>query len=82
VARSADEIEYHPGEPQARVELGVAKQQRGDTTDGATGVEDHDDRQIEQVRQRRIAVAALDVETVVQSLVALDQRHVGTGGMA
>jgi hypothetical protein len=78
VAASADEIENHSGESQARVELAVAEQQRGDAADGAPGIEDHDHRQVEQVTECRVAVAALDVETIVQSLVALDQHHVGT----
>lgn len=81
VARPADAIEHHPGDPQARLERLVAQHQRREAACGAWRIEHQHDRQLEPAGQRGVAVAAVDRHAVVQAEVALDQAGVGGGGV-
>ena len=80
--RGADLVEDDSGDPHLRIEGGVALHQRRDPARHAEGVDDHDDRRAEQLRQGRARIRAFEIETVVQSLVALDQRQIGVRGAA
>jgi hypothetical protein len=74
-------VEYHPGDADALVEGLEAEDQRRDAACHATRVDDQQHGQAEHVRQRRIAVAAVQRHAVVQALVAFDDADVGAFGM-
>ena len=72
----------HAGETQPGVEIAQAEQQRRDAASYAAGVDHQYHRSAQQARQGGAAVAAFQIDAVVQSLVALDNRDVGAGGVA
>jgi hypothetical protein len=77
VARAAEAVEDDAGDADVAVEGLVAEDQRGDAARHAARVEHQHHRQAEQLGQRGIAVAAGEVEPVVEALVALDEGNVG-----
>ena len=77
VATAAEAIEDDAGDADVAVEGLVAENQRRDAAGHAAGVEYQDDRQVEQVGQRGVAVGAVERQAVVESLVAFDQTDFG-----
>ena len=77
VPAAAKVVEDHAGDADVAVERLVAEDQRRDAARHAAGVDDQDHRQVEHLRHRRVAVAAVEGEAVVEALVALDDRDVG-----
>jgi hypothetical protein len=73
VAAAAEAVEDHAGDADIAVEGLVAEDQRRDAARHAARVEHQHHRQVEQARQRGVAVGAFEVESVVEALVALDQ---------
>jgi hypothetical protein len=61
----------------AGIEGLVAEDQRRDAAGHAARVDDQDHRRVQQAGEGGVAVAAVQVEAVVQALVALDQAHAG-----
>ena len=82
VARAAELVQDHAGNPDARVEGLVPQDQRCDAACHAARVEHQHHRQVEQMGQRGVAVAAVQRQAVVQALVALDDADVRSGAMA
>ncbi len=78
VPRSAEVVEDHPGNVDVAVECLIAEDQRRDAARHAARIDHQKHRQVEQLRQGGVAVAAVQREAVVQSLVALDQIHFRT----
>ena len=68
-------VEYDPGDVDIAVERLITEDQRCDTSRHAACVDHQHHRQVEQFGQSGIAVAAVQRQTVVQTLVALDQIH-------
>ena len=81
VARAAEVIENHPGNVEVAVERLVAEQQRCDAARHAARIDDQYHRQSQRVRDCGVAVAAIEVEPVVEPLVALDDAHIGADRM-
>ena len=81
VAAAADVVEDHAADPDVALEGLVAQHQRRDAAGHAAGVDDQDHRQAEHAGERRVAVAAVEGDPVVEALVALDQRQSGAGRM-
>ena len=77
VPAAAEIVEDHAGDPDVAVERLVAENQRRDAARHAARVDHEHHRQREHSRQRRVAVAAVEREAVVEALVALDERDVG-----
>ncbi len=82
VPAAAQLIEDHAGDPDVAVERLVAEDERRDAARHPAGIDDERHRQAEHARDRGVAVAPVERESVVEPLVALDERDVGTGGMA
>ena len=82
VARAAQAVEDHAGDADVALEGLVAEDQRRHPPRHAARVDDQHDRQAELARQRRVAVAAVERQAVVQALVAFDQAEVGSCGVA
>jgi hypothetical protein len=82
VAAPAEAVEDHAGDADVAVEGLVAEDQRGDAARHAARIEHQDHRQVEQAGQRRIAVRAVEVESVVEALVAFDQADFGVMAVA
>ncbi len=82
VARAADLVQDHAGDAHVTVEGLIAEQQRRHAARHAARVDHEHDRQAEALGERRVAVAAVEREAVVQALVALDERGVGVGRVA
>ena len=76
VARAAEAVEDDAGDADVAIEGLVAEDQRGDAARHAARIQHQHDGQVEQPGQRRIAVAAGEVEPVVEALVALDEGNV------
>ena len=81
VPAAAQVVEDHAGNLHVPVERLVAEDQRRDAARHAARIDDQDDRQAERLRQRGVAVAAVERQPVVEPLVALDDADVGRGGM-
>ena len=77
VARAAELVEDHAGDADVRVEGLVAEDQRRDAARHAARVDHQHHRRAEHRRERGVAVAAVEVEPVVEALVALDQAERG-----
>ncbi len=77
MSRASQPGQNHAGNPNRPVERLIAEDQRRDTARHAARIEHQHHRQIQQLCQRRVAVVAVEVEAVVQALVALDQTDVG-----
>ncbi len=77
VAAAAELVEHDAGDADLAVEGLVAEDQRCDAARHALRVEHQQHRQAEHARQRRIAVAAVEREAVVEALVAFDEGDVG-----
>ena len=73
MAAAAEVVKDDSGDIDVTVECLIAKDQRRDTTRHAARIDHQEHRQVKQLRQGGVAVAAVQRETVVQSLVALDQ---------
>ena len=73
MARAADLVQDDSGDPHPRVEIAVALKQRRDPAGDAPRVHDENDRRREQLRERGVAVGAVDRHAVVQPLVPLDE---------
>ena len=82
VAAAPEVVEDDADDRQVAVERLVAEDERRDAARHAARVEDEHDRESEGLRERRVAVAAVEREAVVEPLVALDQRDVGARGVA
>ena len=76
MTRSTQLIQDDPGDAQLGIKGLIAEDQRCDAARHPLRVEHEDDREIEQMRQGSIAVAAIDGQAVIQTLVAFDQRYV------
>ncbi len=76
VPAAAEVVEDDAGDADVAIERLVAEDQRRDAARHAAGVDDQDDRQRERLGERRVAVAAVEREPVVEPLVALDDRDV------
>ena len=81
VPAAAQVVQDHAGDLHVAVERLVAEDQRRDAARHPARVDDQDDGQAERLRQRRVAVAAVEREAVVEPLVALDYADVGLGGV-
>ncbi len=77
MATTAQLIEDDTGDFYRGIESLVTKDQWCNAPSHATGIEDQDHRCAGECCQRRIAVTAVQVEAVIQTLVALDQADVG-----
>ncbi len=75
VPAAAKIIENDTGNIDVAVECLVSEDQRGDPARHAARIDHQEHRQVQQFRQGCIAVAAIQCETVVQTLVTLDQIH-------
>jgi hypothetical protein len=73
VAAAAEVVEDDPGDADIRVERLVAEDQRRHPARHAARVDHQHHRRAQQLGQRRVAVAAVEIEPVVEPLVALDQ---------
>ncbi len=82
VAAAAQAVEDDAGDADVPVEGLVAEDQRRDAARHAARVEHQHHRQRQQVGQGGIAVGAVEVEAVVEALVALDQADVGVRAVA
>jgi hypothetical protein len=82
MAAAAQLVEDHAGNADVGVEGLVAQDQRGDAARHATRIEHQHHGRLYQLGERRIAVAAVEVQAIVEPLVALDEGHVGTLGVA
>ncbi len=82
VPAAAQIVEDHAGDTYLAIERLVAEDQRCDAAGHPARVDDEHDRQAEHPCHCRVAVAAVEREAVVESLVALDQRDVGAGAVA
>ncbi len=76
VPRPRDLVDDDAGDPHRRVEHAIAHQQRRDAARDALGIDHQHHRRADQLGQRRVAVAAFEIDAVVQPLVAFDQRHI------
>ncbi len=72
MAAAAELVEDHAADADLGVETLIAQYQRCDAARHAACVQHQYHGRIEQLGQRRIAVAAVQIQTVVESLVALD----------
>ena len=81
VARAAEAVQDHAADANAAVEGLVAEDQRRDAARHAARVDHEQNRQAEPRRERRVAVAAVERQAVVQALVAFDERKFGVGGV-
>lgn len=77
VPRTADLVEDHPGDAQASVEIAIAQQKRGDAAGHARGIDHQHHRRIQPMGQTGGGIGALEVDSVEQALVALDQAEIG-----
>ena len=73
VTRTAELIQYHAGDPDVPVEGLIAENQRRDAARHAARVDHQHHRRTDERGERGVAVAAFQVEAVVQALVALDE---------
>ena len=76
MARAAQLVQDDAGDPDIGIEGLVAKNQWRHPTRHAACVDDEDHGCSEQFGERSVAVAAIQIESVVQSLVALDDCNV------
>ena len=77
VARAAELVQDHAGDAHVALERLVAQDQRRDAARHAARIDHQQHRQTQLAGKRRIAVAAVERQAVVQALVALDQAHIG-----
>ena len=82
VARPADLVEDHAGDAHLGIEVPVAENQRRDAAGHAHGIDHQHHRRAQQPRKRGVAVAALGIDAVEQSLVALDHGETGIARLA
>ena len=82
VAVIGDVVEDDATDRQIGVEGLVADQQRRDAARHPGAVDDQNDRRSEELGHGGVAVAALDVGSVEQAVVALDDRDVAVGAAA
>ncbi len=80
VPGTAQLIEDDAGDADLGVEGLVAQDQRGDATGHAARVDDQHHRGFEQGGERRVAVAAVEAQAVVQTFVAFDQGDISAAG--
>ena len=78
---SAQLVENNPGDPDLGIEGLIAQDQGGDAARHSARINDEHNRGFQQARQGGVAVTAVEVQAVIQSLVALDQADVGVAGM-
>ena len=76
MARPTHPVQNDSAYPYLGVEVLISNQQWRNPPRHSHGVDHQHDRHIEQLRQGGIAVAAVDVHTVIQTLVALDDGNV------
>ena len=79
MAAAAEVVEDDAGDANVAVECLITKNQRGHPARHAARVDHQHHRRAEQLGERRVAVAAVEIEAVVQTLVAFDQADARAG---
>ena len=82
MARATHPGQDHAGDVYRALKCLIAEDQRRDAASHAARVQHQHYRQIQKLRQRGIAVLSIEVNAVVQTVVAFDQAHVGARAMA
>jgi len=72
VPAAANLVQYHPSDTNIWIERLVAKDKRRDSPGHAASINDQNYRRLEQGSKGCIAVAALQVQSVIKPFVAFD----------
>ena len=75
MATAAQVVQEHAGDVDVAIECLITQDQRCNPARHAARIDHQKYRKIEHLRERRIAVAAIQRQTIVQPLVALHQIH-------
>ena len=76
--RSPEVVEYDPRDIYVAIECLITKNQGSDSTSHATRIDHKEHREVQQDGKCGIAVTAIQRQTIIKSLVALDQVNLRT----
>jgi hypothetical protein len=78
--RRGHPIENDAADCKLWIERPITQYQRSDATRDACHIHHQDDGSADQSGKRRRRIAAFDIEPIIKTLVALDQRQIGVAG--